>query len=205
MNPSRVTAAEALTELARFDAVIDARSESEYAQDHLPGSVNWPSLNDEERARVGTLYAQVSPFEARKLGAALVARNISNHLENHLCGTPRSWQPLVYCWRGGQRSGALALVLSQIGFKVKVLEGGYREYRREVVRSLELLPSALSFRTVCGRTGTGKSRLLRALARQGAQVLDLEAMAEHRGSVLGSFPASGSQRKSASSRAYGPH
>ena len=77
-------AAEALTRLSSFDTIIDARTEDEYALDHLPGAVNWPSLHDEERVRVGTLYRQVNPFEARKLGAALVARNIAAHIERIL-------------------------------------------------------------------------------------------------------------------------
>jgi tRNA 2-selenouridine synthase len=187
----RITIDEALKGpqgLGRFCAVIDARSPSEWQLDHLPGAVNWPSLDDEERRLVGTQYKQVSAFEARKHGAVLVARNIARHLEQHAMGLPRSWKPLVYCWRGGQRSGALALVLSQVGFEVQVLEGGYREFRRRVVGALETAGTDLELRLVCGQTGTGKSRLLQALAAQGAQVLDLEALAEHRGSVLGAHP-----------------
>jgi tRNA 2-selenouridine synthase len=174
--------------LGRFCAVVDARSPAEWQLDHLPGAVNWPSLDDDERRLVGTEYKQVSAFEARKRGAVLVARNIARHLEQHAMGLPRSWKPLVYCWRGGQRSGALALVLSQVGFEVQVLEGGYREFRRRVVGALETAGTDLELRLVCGQTGTGKSRLLQALAAQGAQVLDLEALAEHRGSVLGAHP-----------------
>ena len=110
MSVQRIAADEALARLAGFDTVIDARSESEFALDRLPGAVNWPSLRDDERARVGTLYVQVNPFEARKLGAALVARNIAAHIERACMDKPKGWQPLLYCWRGGQRSGALALV-----------------------------------------------------------------------------------------------
>ncbi len=188
MGLRRVTAAEAIAQLDRFDTLVDARSESEFAEDHLPGAVNWPSLNDEERRLVGTEYKQVSPFEARKRGAALVARNIARHVEREVMARPREWRPLVYCWRGGQRSGALATVLGQIGFSVSVLEGGYREFRRAVIAELESLPAALDLHVVCGRTGSGKSRLLGALADAGAQVLDLEALACHRGSVLGPLP-----------------
>ncbi len=184
----RTLAGDAIAHLAEFDAVIDARSESEFAEDRLPGAVNWPSLNDEQRRLVGTEYKQVSPFEARKRGAAMVARNIADHLERHTGGLAREWRPLVYCWRGGQRSGALAAVLDQIGFTVHVLEGGYREFRRAVIKDLETLPAGLDLRVLCGRTGSGKSRLLHALAAQGAQVLDLEALACHRGSVLGPLP-----------------
>ncbi len=183
-----VPATDALNRLDTFSAVIDARSESEFALDRLPGALNWPSLNDEERASIGTEYTQVSPFAARKRGAILVARNVASHIERELLDKPKDWSPLVYCWRGGQRSGALALVLGQIGFRVHLLEGGYREYRRAVLASLESLPAAFDYRVICGSTGSGKSRLLHALRSQGAQVLDLEALAEHRGSVLGLAP-----------------
>jgi len=183
-----VPAIDALNRLDTFSAIIDARSESEFALDRLPGALNWPSLNDEERASIGTEYKQVSPFAARKRGAILVARNVASHIERELIDKPKDWSPLVYCWRGGQRSGALALVLGQIGFRVHLLEGGYREYRRAVLAALETLPAAFDYRVICGSTGSGKSRLLHVLRAQGAQVLDLEALAEHRGSVLGLAP-----------------
>jgi tRNA 2-selenouridine synthase len=188
MSLRRVTAVDAIARLDSFGAVIDARSESEYAEDRLPGAVNWPVLDDAQRAEIGTQYKQASPFDARKRGAAMVARNIARHVEVHATALPRSWKPLVYCWRGGQRSGALALVLGEIGFQVSVLEGGYREFRRAVLAELETLPAGLHWRVLCGRTGSAKSRLLQALSAQGAQVLDLEALACHRGSVLGPLP-----------------
>ena len=179
-----------MADLARFDTIIDTRSESEFAEDHLPGAINWPSLGDAERALIGTEYKQASEFEAKKRGAALVARNIAGHVERHVLDKPRQWTPLVYCWRGGKRSGALATVLEQIGFRVHVLEGGYREFRRAVVAELETLPDRFDWHVVCGPTGSGKSLLLAELACQGAQVLDLEAIANHRGSVLGLVPGS---------------
>ena len=188
MGLRRISATEALTRLAEFDAVVDARSESEFAEDRLPGALNWPSLTDEERRTVGTEYVQVSPFTARKRGAALVARNIARHIEAHVQAFERGWKPLVYCWRGGQRSAALSAVLDQIGFAVTVLDGGYVAFRRAVRVELETLPASLQWRVLCGRTGSAKSRLLLALAEQGAQVLDLEALACHRGSVLGPLP-----------------
>lgn len=188
MSLRRIEARDAIARLAAFDAVIDARSESEFAEDHLPGAVNWPSLTDAERASVGTEYKRVSPFAARKRGAVLVARNIARHVERHAQALERDWRPLVYCWRGGQRSAALATVLDAIGFQVHVLEGGYREFRRAVLAELTTLPARFGFRVLCGRTGSGKSRLLGALAAAGEQVLDLEALAQHRGSVLGPLP-----------------
>jgi tRNA 2-selenouridine synthase len=183
-----IPAADAIARLADFSAVIDARSEYEFAEDRLPGAVNWPSLDNEERKLVGTIYAQVNPFEAKKRGAALVAANIARHIEREVIDKPRTWQPLVYCWRGGKRSGSLALVLDQIGFRVSVVEGGYKAFRSAVIAALPQLASTFDFRVICGPTGSGKTRLLHALAEAGAQVLDLEALANHRSSVLGFIP-----------------
>ena len=188
MSLRRVEAQAVLGELDRFDAIVDARSPAEFAEDRLPGAVNWPTLDDAQRARVGTMYKQVSAFEARKVGAALAARNIADHVEHQAMAMPREWRPLVYCWRGGQRSGSLATVLDAIGFQVHLLDGGYRAFRRALLIDLEALPARLSFRVLCGRTGSGKSRLLEALAAAGEPVLDLEALACHRGSVLGVLP-----------------
>ena len=171
-----------------FDDVIDVRSPAEFAHDHIPGAISAPVLDDEERARIGTLHKQVSAFAAKRAGAALVARNIARHLEQIFSDRGREWRPLVYCWRGGQRSGSMAEIFSRIGWKTAQLAGGYRSYRRHVLSELDALPARLRFRIVCGVTGSGKSRLLRALAGAGAQVLDLEALACHRGSVLGSLP-----------------
>ncbi|MES2425208.1 MAG: tRNA 2-selenouridine(34) synthase MnmH [Pseudomonadota bacterium] len=183
-----IPAEQALAQLGSFSAIIDARSEGEHAEDHLPGAANWPSLNNEERQRIGTIYKQVSPFEAQKRGAALVAANIARHIERELLDTPKNWQPLIYCWRGGKRSGALAMVLGQIGFKISVVEGGYKAFRTAMLADTAVQATRLSYRVVCGPTGSGKTRLLGALAQAGAQVLDLEALACHRSSVLGLIP-----------------
>ena len=188
MSVQRVCAKDAIERLDRFDAIVDARSEDEFALDRLPGAVNWPSLTNEQRELVGALYAQVSPFEARKRGAALVAANVARHIEEHVADKPKGWQPLVYCWRGGQRSGSLALVLGEIGFRVHVVEGGYKAFRAAVVADMTRQVARLRYHVVCGPTGSGKTRLLRALQTQGAQVLDLEALAVHRSSVLGLVP-----------------
>jgi tRNA 2-selenouridine synthase len=175
-------------DLAGYDSIIDCRSPAEYAEDHIPGAICAPVLDDEERASVGTLYKQVSPFEAKKLGAALVAKNVARHVETLFADRKPQWRPLVYCWRGGKRSGAMAQVLREIGWRAETLEGGYKAYRRWVVAELESLPAALDFTVIHGATGSGKSRLLGALRQAGAQVLDLEDLAAHRGSVLGALP-----------------
>ncbi len=177
-----------VAQLTGFDEVIDVRSESEFADDHIPGAVNCPVLNDAQRIEVGTIYKQASSFDAKKIGAALVSENIARHLRERFHDKPRDWRPLVYCWRGGGRSGALAHVLTQIGWRAGRLDGGYKAYRRAVIDDLAVLPHKFTWRVVCGMTGTGKSRFLRALDAAGAQVLDLEALAAHRGSVLGNLP-----------------
>ena len=171
-----------------FSTIIDARTEDEFDLDHLPGALNWPSLTNEERIRVGTLYKQVSPFEASKVGASLVAANISRHIDRHVMPLSRDWQPLIYCWRGGKRSGSLALVLGQIGFRVWLIEGGYKAFRAAMVSDIARLVPALRFQVITGPTGSGKTRLLQALSQAGAQVLDLEDLAKHRSSVLGRIP-----------------
>ncbi|GGC99678.1 tRNA 2-selenouridine(34) synthase MnmH [Undibacterium terreum] len=178
-----------LPHLAQFDAIIDVRSPSEYAEDHLPGAINCPVLDDEQRVRVGTIYKQVSSFEAKKIGAALIAKNIAQHIEERFLDKPREWKPLIYCWRGGNRSGAMALILAKIGWPVAQLEGGYKNFRNHVNEVLPQFAPRFQWRVICGTTGSGKSRLLTSLASQGAQVLDLEQLAAHRGSVLGDLPS----------------
>ena len=188
MSLTLLPAAETLPRLAEFDTIIDARSEGEFDEDHLPGALNWPTLTNEERIFIGTTYKQVNAFEAKKRGAALAARNIARHIEREVIDKPKGWAPLVYCWRGGKRSGSLALILDQIGFKVTLIEGGYKAFRASVVQDITQRVAAFDWRVICGTTGSGKTRLLQALAAQGAQVLDLEALANHRSSVLGAIP-----------------
>ncbi|WP_172294054.1 tRNA 2-selenouridine(34) synthase MnmH [Pseudoruegeria sp. HB172150] len=170
---------------APFDTLIDVRSPAEYAEDHVPGAISLPALSNEERTRVGTIYTQESPFRARKIGAALVARNVAAHLEGPLAEKDGGWQPLVYCWRGGQRSGAFASILSQIGWRTQTVEGGYRTYRRLVAGMLH--ETALPHRLILldGNTGSAKTEFLELLAVRGVQVVDLEGLAAHRGSLFG--------------------
>ncbi len=179
-----------LTDIAQLaelpvDTIIDARSPAEFAEDHLPGAVNLPSLSDAERAEVGTIYVQDDRFKARRIGAALVARNVAAHLQGPLSDKDGSWRPLVYCWRGGQRSGSFASILEQIGWRVSLLDGGYRAYRRLVVQMLYEAPLDLRLVLLDGNTGTAKTRLLEMLEIDGIQVIDLEGLANHRGSALG--------------------
>lgn len=176
-----------LSNLSQFDSIIDARTPTEFAYDHLPHAINLPVLSNEERHEVGTLYKQ-SPFLGRQRGATLIARNIAQHIESTLSTYPSSWRPLIYCWRGGKRSGAFAHILRQIGWSSGQLQGGYKSYRREVIQTLETLPAQCRFVVIGGPTGSRKTQLLNTLATQGAQVFDLESLAEHKGSLLGGHP-----------------
>lgn len=180
--------AQAIASLQEFDTIIDVRSPDEWHADHLPGAINAPVLSNEERAAIGTLYQQ-SPFEAKKHGAALVARNIAHALESQFADKPRNWKPLIYCWRGGNRSNAMGTIMQRIGWKANVLTGGYTAYRRFVIDDLQHLVNQFRYTVVCGVTGSGKSLYLRQRLAAGDQVLDLEALAHHRGSLLGSEPA----------------
>ncbi len=185
-----------LSDLARlgFDDIIDVRAPAEFADDHIPGAISLPVLDDDERARVGTIYKQVSPFTARKLGAALVARNAAAHLEGPLADKPGGWRPLVYCWRGGQRSGSFATILAQIGWRVETIAGGYKAWRALVVAAVYDRPVASPVVVLDGNTGSAKTEVLAGLAARGVQVIDLEGMANHRGSLFGAMGGQPSQR-----------
>ena len=167
--------------------MIDARSPAEFAEDHAPGAINLPVLSNEERAEVGTIYVQQDRFLARKIGAAYIARNVAHHLQTALADQPGSFRPLIYCWRGGQRSNAMATILAQVGWRTAVLEGGYKTWRRHV--SARLYDEALPLRLVLldGYTGSGKTEVLQRLADRGQQVVDLEGLAAHRGSLFGAI------------------
>ena len=177
-----------------FDDIIDVRSPAEFAEDHLPGAISLPVLDDEERARVGTIYKQVSPFTARKLGAALVARNAAAHLEGPLADRPGGWRPLVYCWRGGQRSGSFATILTQVGWRAETLSGGYQSWRRLVVKAVYDTPVTAPVVVLDGNTGTAKTDVLNLLPSLGVQVIDLEGLARHRGSLFGAMGGQPSQK-----------
>ncbi|MFN3668796.1 MAG: tRNA 2-selenouridine(34) synthase MnmH [Brevundimonas sp.] len=185
-----------------FDALIDVRSPAEFALDHLPGAINLPVLDDAQRAAVGTEYVQGSKFLARRTGAAMVARNIAAHLETALGDRDGSFRPLVYCWRGGQRSGAMATVMDQVGWPVAVLHGGYQTWRRQVAAALYETPLVHRLTLLDGPTGSGKTALLSALAARGVQTLDLEALAAHRGSLFGALPGGQPSQKAFETRLH---
>ncbi len=185
-----------LTDLAAlgFDDIIDARAPEEYAEDHLPGAISLPVLSDAERAEVGTIYKRVNPFTAKKLGAALVSRNVASHLLDPLADKPGGWRPLVYCWRGGQRSGSFAIILSQVGWRVETIAGGYKAWRALVVKALYDTPFPCPVVVLDGNTGSAKTEILNLLPARGVQVLDLEGLANHRGSLFGAMGAQPSQK-----------
>ena len=181
-----------LSQIMQFDEIIDVRSALEFANDHIPNAVNCPVLTDEQRVQIGTLHKQESAFTARRQGAALIARNIADHIETRFNARPKDWRPLIYCWRGGLRSHAMMTVFNSIGWRAEQLPGGYKTFRHCVINTLEELSNRINFFVLCGPTGVGKSRLLEALKQSTAQVLDLEKLANHKGSVLGE-PLNGEQ------------
>lgn len=174
--------------LAGYDMIIDVRTPAEFAEDHVPGAVNFPVLSNDERVRVGTIYKQVSPFEAKKIGAAFISQNIARHLQEHLLDKPKDWRPLIYCWRGGQRSGAMQIIFRQIGWHADRVDGGYKAFRHRVMEETAALAGKFDWLVICGATGSAKTRILQQIGAQGGQVLDLETIAVHKGSVLGNLP-----------------
>ncbi|SIT90524.1 tRNA 2-selenouridine synthase [Yoonia rosea] len=183
-----------------FDTVIDVRSPAEFAEDHIPGAINLPALSNEQRAQVGTIYKQISAFDGRKIGAGMVIRNVADHIDGPLMDKDGSWQPLVYCWRGGQRSGVFSSLLSEIGWRSQTVKGGYTTFRRLVKAGLYDVPLAHRFILLDGYTGTAKTEILPRLAARGVQVIDLEGLAGHRGSLLGGMPGGQPSQKAFETR-----
>ncbi|MDJ0837201.1 MAG: tRNA 2-selenouridine(34) synthase MnmH [Acidobacteriota bacterium] len=167
----------------RAQIIIDARSPGEFNEDHIPGAVNVPMLDNEQRAEIGTLHRE-NVFEARKLGAMYAVEAIRQFLDSDLIrNAKKNTAMLIYCARGGMRSGSLATVLAQIGFTVFRLDRGYKAYRAYVLDKLKQpLPGPVH--VLYGYTGSSKTRVLQALASK-VNVLDLEGCARHRGSLLG--------------------
>ena len=178
-----------------YDTVIDVRSPAEFAIDHVPGAINLPALDNDQRAQVGTIYKQISAFDARKIGAGMVVRNVADHVDGPLSGKDGAWRPLVYCWRGGQRSGVFRTILSEIGWRADTIEGGYQNFRRLVNKTLYDVPLLHQLVLLDGYTGTAKTAILPRLHARGIQVLDLEKLARHRGSLLGAMPGGQPEQK----------
>ena len=172
----------------KFDTIIDARSPLEFAEDHIVGAINCPVLSDLERQKVGTIYKKESSFKAKIIGSSLTAKNIALHIENKFTEEKGSWQPLVYCWRGGQRSKAFSIVLSEVGWRTNQLKGGYKEYRNQVIKFLENIGPKLKIILISGKTGSAKTKILKSIEKEGGQILDLEGLANHKGSLLGKIP-----------------
>jgi tRNA 2-selenouridine synthase len=167
--------------------IIDVRSPQEYADDHIIGSINLPVLYDEEYELIGRIYKEKSAFEANKTGAQLVMKNISTHLGCSLKEYDKRKKLIFYCKRGGNRSFSFFTVCGKIGWKCGVISGGYKSYRKFVIERIEKLSQCNEFIIISGRTGNGKTRILNLLELKGLQVIDLEGLACHRGSILGSY------------------
>lgn len=197
--PIEFTSLEAILDHG-FDTVIDVRSPAEFAEDHIPGAINLPALSNEQRAEVGTIYKQISPFDGRKIGAGMVIRNVADHIDGPLMEKDGAWRPLVYCWRGGQRSGVFSTLLSEIGWRADTVKGGYTSFRRLVKARLYDDPLAHRFILLDGYTGTAKTEILPRLAARGVQVIDLEGLAGHRGSLLGDMPGGQPSQKAFETR-----
>lgn len=169
-----------LDTLSTYDLIIDARSPHEYGESHVPLAQNFYALSDEEHHQVGTIYKQLAPFEARVQGASFVCLNAARHIHDiYPAYTPGS-KIAIYCARGGMRSSSLGTIFSNIGYRIDRITGGYKSYRTVVTQYLDNLPS-VNFITLAGNTGCGKSDLLHELDN----VIDLEKMANHYGSVFG--------------------
>ena len=174
-------------ELADVDQIIDVRSPREFNSDHIPGALNLYVLSDQQHEIVGKTYKN-SPFEAKKLGSSYVLANIRTHLNHVLKDKPKEFHPLFYCSRGGQRSRSFATICAEVGWQCSILEGGYKCYRSQVLSDLETLSNKLKLIIISGRTGTGKTRILEELEKRGENIINLEYLARHRGSLLGSLP-----------------
>jgi len=186
--PNNLASIDAI-DLSAYHMVIDARSEREYVEDHLPGAVNLPVVNNAEYAEVGTCH-RTDTHQAYLIGVAYALKNIAAHLPTVAATVPRGGRVLVYCFRGGKRSRLWCDALETIGFRVDRLRGGWKGYRHWVNAQLPRWSVRFNYHVLCGPTGCGKTRLLGALKEQGAQVLDLEALAHHHGSLIGAIPDS---------------
>ena len=163
--------------------LLDVRSEGEYKYGHIPHSVNRPLFNNEDRKIVGTLYQQQGRQEAILQGLDIAGKKMSDFIrfvQQHITGE----KVFVHCWRGGMRSGSMAWLFNLYGYEVFVLKGGYKAYRHRV---LDILAKKFHYIVLGGRTGSGKTEILHQLKKAGEQVIDLEALANHKGSAFGAL------------------
>ncbi len=164
--------------------LLDVRTPAEYAHGHIPGALNLPLFSDEERAVVGTLYKQVSKEKAFLKGLDFAGAKMSWYVTEAMKLAPEK-KVLVHCWRGGMRSGSLATLLRFAGFEVETLPGGYKAYRNFILENFA--ERKASFVVLGGKTGSGKTEILAHLRNMGEQVIDLEALAHHKGSTFGAL------------------
>ncbi len=162
--------------------VLDVRAPAEFEQGHIPGALSFPLFSDAERAAVGTMYKQVGKEEAMELGLRIVGPKMEDFVKQAKLLAPHR-RLAIHCWRGGQRSGSMAWLFRQAGFDVVTLEGGYKAYRQFVLESLAA--SSLKLIVLGGKTGSGKTKILHALRELGEQIIDLEGLANHKGSAFG--------------------
>ena len=161
--------------------VIDVRSEGEFGHAHIPGAINIPLFNNEERAAIGTAYKQINQETAMLMGLDIIGPKMSGIIRKVAEIAP-SREVLVHCWRGGMRSQSFATLLATFGFKVGLLKGGYKNYRNHV---LEVSERKFNFKILSGKTGSGKTEILHEIAKAGHQMIDLEGIANHKGSSYG--------------------
>jgi tRNA 2-selenouridine synthase len=169
--------------LQQSSVILDVRSPAEFTQGHIPGAVSFPLFSDDERAQVGICYKQEGRDRAVELGFALAGPKFAGFIA-HARQLAPDGQVRLHCWRGGMRSEAVAWVLEMAGLEVSLLVGGYKAFRRWVHQQFATPKSIL---VLGGMTGTGKTDILTALAAQGAQTIDLEGLASHRGSSFGAL------------------
>ncbi len=177
-----IEAGEFLDKAVKFP-VIDVRSPSEFLQGHIPGAFNIALFDDEERKKVGTLYKNSGKESSVLLGLDIVGPKMSGFVKA-ASNIAVEKEVLLHCWRGGMRSSSMAWLFETAGFKVSVLDGGYKAYRRFIRQKLE---ENIKLVVLSGKTGSGKSDILAYIARAGEQVIDLEGIAHHKGSAFGAF------------------
>ncbi len=179
----QILAAEAFLELGKTLPIVDVRTPAEFETGHIPGAVNIPIFTNDERAKVGTKYKRASKESAVLLGLELVGPKLAKFVRMAKKIAPER-ELLIHCWRGGMRSGSMAWLFETAGFKPHLLEGGYKAYRAYLREQFQRKADLV---VLGGMTGSGKTAVLHAMQKQNAQVLDLEGIAHHKGSVFGAL------------------